>query len=495
MAKKTTSDKSEPTMNAAEQEALLTLNEMAVNLLQTRQKLLSNALDPRRDIDLECGYPKDITPEQYRLLYDREGLSTRVVSVYPEESWSVDPEVYETEDANLTEFEEVWESLLDEHNIWHYLQRADELSGIGQFGIILFGLDDGKELSEPVEGIDESGEAIGSPQHELLFLRCFDQSLVEIVSKERDPKNRRFGQPTMYDVMLDDPTSSDEHSTQAKTKIHWSRILHIADNRKSSEILGTPRMRPVFNRLYDLRKLLGGSAEMFWKGAFPGISFEMNPDAAEEAELDADSIRDEFRKYSDGLQRYLAVTGVTAKSLAPQVASPQDHIMNQLRAITITLSVPLRIFLGSEAAHLASTQDQENWNARLKRRQNKYLSPMMIRPFVRRLMLYGVLPFIEQFFTEWPDLNSPTDEDKAKIAETLTRAIAQYIQGNVDLLIPPLDYLTKIIGMPLDEAEAIIKAAEKRVAELEEDELEEDDMDDEDEDFEEEEDADDMEDD
>ena len=48
------------------------LNEMAVNASVMRSTLLTKLIDPRRDIDDECGYPKEITTEQYRLMYDRE---------------------------------------------------------------------------------------------------------------------------------------------------------------------------------------------------------------------------------------------------------------------------------------------------------------------------------------------------------------------------------------------------------------------------------------
>ena len=36
-----------------------------------RSQFLTKLLDPRRDIDDECGYPKEISPQQYRYLYDR----------------------------------------------------------------------------------------------------------------------------------------------------------------------------------------------------------------------------------------------------------------------------------------------------------------------------------------------------------------------------------------------------------------------------------------
>ncbi|MBU0847601.1 hypothetical protein KKH23_10485, partial [Patescibacteria group bacterium] len=54
--------------------------ELVFNMMTQRSDLLQKLFDPRRDIDDECGYPKTITEEQYRRMYDRE-LGRRVVDV------------------------------------------------------------------------------------------------------------------------------------------------------------------------------------------------------------------------------------------------------------------------------------------------------------------------------------------------------------------------------------------------------------------------------
>jgi hypothetical protein len=438
-----------------------------------RSQFLTKLLDPRRDIDEECGYPKEINAIQYRALYDREGIAERVVSMMPTECWSRDPVVNENEEADLTEFEERFNELQETMNLWHYLARADEMSGIGSYGILLLGINDGKPLDTPVDGINEQGEKVGNAQHELLYLRVFDESLVDVSSYELDESNPRFGQPLFYMVEFDDPRNQESDGmaieTSSDMRVHWTRVIHLADNRKSSEIFGVPRMRPVYNRLYDLRKLLGGSAEMFWKGAFPGLTFEVNPELGD-VELDASALRTEFEAYSNGLQRYLALSGVSAKSLAPQVANPEAHINAQIKAIAITLGVPWRIFVGSEQAQLASSQDKATWLSRVAHRQVKYISPLVIRPLINRLMAFGILPEVESYFVEWPDLASPSAGEQAEVAAKVVEAMSKYVQAGIDSLVPPMEFLTIIMGMPADQAEAILEAAAEQVDEIEMDE-------------------------
>src|SRR5690606_25975697 len=160
----------------------------------------------------------------------------------------------------------------EEHNLWHYLERIDILSGIGHYGVLLIGLDDGMELDQPAAGLNERGEPLPNrPQRKITFLRCFDESLAKVESYETDVTNPRFGQPRFYNLTFADTraVSVIQGNTLSVTKrVHWSRVVHIADNRTTSEIVGTPRMKDVFNYLYDLSKILGGSAEMFWKGGF-----------------------------------------------------------------------------------------------------------------------------------------------------------------------------------------------------------------------------------
>ena len=337
----------------------------------------------------------------------------------------------------------------------------------------MLGTDDGKQLNEPVEGIDlKTGEKTGKKgkERKLLYLKPFDQSVVKIKTNESDVTSPRYGFPTMYTIDFAAETSN---TSDINTKeVHWTRVIHVADNRDISETLGIPRMRNVYNRILDVRKILSGSGEMFWKGGFPGYSLEVNPDLdVTLTDTDKIAIRKEMKDYSDGLQRYIALTGISVKSLEPQVSDPKGHIDAQIKYIALSMSVPYRIFIGTEEAKLASTQDVKTMNKRVAKRQEGYLTPMLLRPLIDRLIAYGVLPEVDEYFVEWPDLNTPTDEDKAKVAVLKTEALAKYVQAGLDSLIAPKEYLMIIFGMTEEEAQVIedatIKFLEEHPPELE----------------------------
>jgi hypothetical protein len=119
--------------------------------------------------------------------------------------------------------------------------------------------------------------------------------------------------------------------------------------------------------------------------------------------IDKADVRNQIENYVNSLQRYLALTGMSAKTLAPQVSDPSSQIDKHLEAICIQLGIPKRIFMGSERGELASSQDDASWNDRLKARQQGYITPRIIVPFVDRLIAVGVLPE--------PNYVEPVEED------------------------------------------------------------------------------------
>lgn len=438
------------------------LQSMLQNTITSRRAVLEHLLNPDKDINYECGYPQVLDMSDYKAMYDREGVGTRVVKLMPDESWAMLPKIEENQDVDETDFEKVWKSLEKERHLFHYLHRIDVLSGIGRFGILLLGINDGKKLYQPVKGINMiTGEVVGKNKYKLLYLRPFDESVVTVKTKETDVSSPRYGLPATYSVNFEN-TSGGVTSKESRI-VHWTRVLHIADNREVSEVNGIPRMKAVYNRLLDLRKIVAGSGEMFWKGGFPGFALELDKEASS---LDAPAktaLREQIKDYQDGLQRWIALEGITIKELKTQIADPEPHIKVQIQYICVTLGIPYRIFMGSEAAHLASTEDKETWNKRVSKRQESYVSPMLIRLLIDRLIILGIMPEIDEYFIEWPDLNAPGEKEIAEIGVKRTEAFAKYVAGSVDEFIPPKEYLTMIMGMSDEDAEVVIKAAEKYI--------------------------------
>lgn len=465
-----------PTRMTAGARGGLGLNSLfAENLLLERRAFLRQLLDPRRDIDAECGHPETVGVADYKKLFLRGDIATRVVTVLPEESWSESPDVFETEEEEETEFEKAWIALEEEFQFYSVLERLDILSGIGRFGILLLGIDDGLPLDQPAMMINpDPNEGDGTPapvpvQRKLLYVRPFDEELVTIGELESNVNSPRYGLPTSYQIRFEDANNTTNIGGAAvsgksfNNEVHWSRVIHVADNRTSSDVYGLPRMEKVVNRLLDIKKIAGGSGEMFWKGGFPGLALEAPVDAEEAVEIDVDDVKEQMDRYMNGLQRYLAIVGVQAKSLGVQVADPSPHIDGQIKLIAMAMGVPWRVFVGSEAAQLASEQDSRSWHRRLNRRRQKHLTPYVITPTIKRLISFGILPQPQELQVFWPDLNTLSEIDQSTVANNLTNAMAKYVQAGADLLMDPFHFLTLIMKLEDDEARSIIDEIEHKL--------------------------------
>lgn len=476
------------------------LEELIANAMTMRRELFGRLADPRRNIEHECGHPDldaEIPVEYYQRLYARDPIAARVVSLMPEECWQVSPSVYEEEDAETTTpFEEAidalgkqlageqsWQAGEEGSAVWNVLEEVDTVSGIGRYSVLLLGLDDGLPLSSPAAGFaevnsagagkDDTSQGAYAPYsftlnaeatkgRRLLFVRALSECQATVSRVERNHTSPRFGKPTEYTVTLGDGFGAASH------KVHWSRVVHVAEG----DTFATPRLQDVYETVLDLRKVRGGSAEMYWRGAFPGYSFETHPGSGGDVLVDTTSVKDEFEKFQNGLQRAMNLIGMTMKSHAPQVVDPNPQLQAQIEAICIAKGWPIRIFKGSERGELASSQDEKAHRKRVKKRRERYLSPRVIAAFVNRLIALGVLPQPKEYTIWWPDQEDQTQTEKAAVALTVTQSLAAYVSGGVEAIVPPLEYLTIIHGWTDEEAQATLEnaagVAEERAAEEEE---------------------------
>lgn len=397
-----------------------------------------------RDYYQVFGYKRKLSFEDYYSRYDRQDIAGRIVDAPARTTWRKPPLVYETEDsATETPFEKAWNELLKRHRIWHYMQRVDRLAGIGRFAILLLGFRGDDDLAKPVspgqfKGVDD-----------LLYLAAYHEGSVEINDWVTNPSDPRFGLPNTYKLKLG--------STDGKTGIprrtvivHHSRVIHVAEELDEDEVFGRPRLHRVFNLLDDLQKLVGASAEMFWQGAYRGPAVTTR-EGYQLDETAAEKLAEEIDEYIHGLRRFMRLHGLEVQF--PQGQSPDpskifDVVMTLIAAVT---GIPKRILMGSERGELASTKDEDNWLGRIVERQQQFAEPVILRPFIDRLIEVGILPTPMNGYTvEWPPLFVLSEKDQAEInrirAET-ARVLAP--DGRVDLLIPRQE--ARVVFLGLDE--------------------------------------------
>ena len=394
-----------------------------------------------RDIYTALGYVKAPVFEDYYARYKRQDIAKRIVTAYPKACWRKKPIITETEDKE-TEFEKKWAELVTQRKVLTYLSRIDVISGIGQYGVLLLGFDDGKLAEEPVESASE-----------LLYLKPFMQSNADIVDWEVDIHDERYGLPKVYQLQA---STANQVGIQSQ-RVHYSRVLHIAEEPGEDDVYGTPRLESVLNRLQDLELVAGGSSEMFWRGAFPGYGFK----ADEKAQLTAQSfaaLQDEIEEYLHGLKRYIRTQGFDIENMSVQVADPKSHVNILLDLIAGATGIPKRILVGSERGELASSQDEKAWNDRIDERRKDHVENNIVRPFVDKLIQVGVLPEpADNYSVDWPAIHVMSDKEQAEVSGIKTEALTKYAMSpGADMIVPPEIFLQRFLGFTKDEVEQMM---------------------------------------
>jgi hypothetical protein len=414
---------------------LLIMASEIIGRMQLATKLGTDTYDGYRDIYTALGYPKKITSGDYWTRYKRHDIAKAIIDRPVKASWKGEIEVIENLEKEQTVFEKAWVELFDRLKLKSILLRADKLTGLGRYSVLFLGLSDVRNIEDLRKPVRKGNNV------KLLYVKPLAQSMADIAEYVTDPTNERFGLPLFYSITIK------SGSTDQSAHVHYTRMVHLVEDVVEDEVNGTPRLEAVYNRLVDLEKLIGGDAEMFWRGARPGYTGEVNPDyqMGEDAYKD---LKEQIDEFENNLRRILINEGVNLKALEQQIADPINHVDVQMQMISAVTGIPKRILTGSERGELSSAQDKLEWIAYVTSRREEQNEPMILRPFIDRCIEIGVLPTPSQpYKVVWDQLFTLSDKEKAEIGEIRARAMRDYTSTAAMEIMPPDLFFEYILNM------------------------------------------------
>jgi len=361
----------------------------------------------KRDLYNALGYERNLVPRDYRERYMRGGVAGRVVEVFPKATWRGGGYVYEDESPDVdTALELAWQALDARLKIWNMFQRLDIVAGKGRYGVMLLGA--AGEMNTPLPR--------GNRPEDLLYLSVFNEEDAAVHEWETDHQSPRFAWPKFYTLKRIDVASS----SFAKP-VHWTRIIHVADNITDNDVFGQPRLDRVWNLLDDLEKVTGGGAEAFWLRANQGLNVNVDKDADLSAEDEA-ALSDEVDEYAHNIRRVMRTRAVEVNTLGSEVADfkgPAEAILSQIAG---AIGIPMRMLVGSERGELASSTDRDNWNTQVADRRQGFAEQHVVRPFVDRLIEFNYLPKpAAPYNVNWPPTTDMTETEQVDRAEKLAK--------------------------------------------------------------------------
>jgi len=366
----------------------------------------------KRDFYRELGYANEVSFEAAMQKYKRQGIVSRIVNTYPDAVWS-QPPIYigneKLDEALNGLFElggkdnkkkKIKDGLAQTVGIYHYINRAERLAGLGKYSVMVLGFDDVKDtrsMARPVGG-KPGPKPKGGNKTNLIYVQVYGYSSCKITKFTEDPSDENFGLPEIYTVQV--KTSGGPRNAKG-IDVHHTRILHIAEGLLDDEVEGYPIIERVYNELDDIIKVAGGGAEAAWQAFYKGLQFDLDKDM-QFTEDDREKMVDEIEKYSHGLQRHIRTRGININELGADNIDPTGAFNVVVSLISTATGIPQRVFIGSEQGKLASEQDRSNLASRVRERRELHSEPRVLRPLISKLQFAGAVPN-GAFEIDWPD--------------------------------------------------------------------------------------------
>ncbi len=391
-----------------------------------------------RDLYNSFGYRREPRFDDYLSYYLRGDIAARIIDLAPKTTWRHAPEIRSDDE----QFVDAIADLDDRLRLFHFMERVDEISGIGQFGVLLIGTRGSKVTEEPgtLQGPDD-----------IVYLSAYHQGSIEIDTFETDTEDPRFGLPRNYQIDLTGSTlaiGETNRSTQASTRIPWQRVIHVAENTVEDDVYGQPRLARVLNRIDDLFKVLGGSAELYWQNVAGIWHADISPDVTVKAE-DMDQFEDDMLAARQGITKLIQTRGTDLSLITGSSTDPTGTYDALKQVISAAAETPERVLFGSERGQLAGDQDQKEWQARIAARQEQFAEPIILRQTIDRFIAIGALKVPTDGYTvDWPPLDSPSTADRAELAQKFADAISKLAPaGAPDLIMPAWEVREKLLGL------------------------------------------------
>ena len=325
-------------------------------------------------------YVKEPQFDDYMFAYRRIGIAGRIINATVDYTWRTLPEILDNETI-----EKAVGELEKKHQLFKTLKRADVLSNIGRYSVLVIG----------APGKTEAELEKGKSLNDVAMLNVYSEKQAEICEWETSTLSPRYGLPKTYKIEV-----QGEKNKTVSYRVHHSRVIHIADRLIDSEIYGQSKLENSYNYIQDLMKVVGGSSEMFYLGAWQGLVFNQDTSMRLTDEQEADMKRN-VEEYSAGLRRHLAVYGMNVQPLPSHSPNPSHTVDILIQLISAASDTPTRILLGSEQGQLASSVDRDMFLSKIAGRRETFAAGTILIPLIDRLVQYGYIKNDKEYTVEW----------------------------------------------------------------------------------------------
>lgn len=410
-------------MIESESKAIAFLNHVVSTLRMQMGGLLGMSHDNKRDIYSIYGYEQSISFRQMWQYSRRHGVANRITHGVAKSCWRDGFGLFDSseDDANEILIDEL--SALKKIGMNKKLEQADILNRIGRFSVLFVGVPDGRDPSE------EIGKVSGDKLDQIYF-KAFAYDGIQIEKQITDKTNPRFGLPEIYTVQKISSGGDQKDRELGSFRVHWSRIVHLNEEALDSEIEGMGQLEPIFNRILDLDKAVGGSAEAYFRNARGKIAYEIDKDFASTL-IKNESAKDAFdegaKEFANQWKDWVVTAGAKTHVLDTPHASPADTVKAALWEISGYTGIKIRILTGEGGGQLAGSEDQISYNALIAGRQFSFCGPVIVVGVLEILANVGMIKLPEDYDVRFPVQQAVTEQQQAEISNKKADTISKVV--------------------------------------------------------------------
>lgn len=413
-------------------------------LARARQEFLQGfGLDAKRpQAWAQYGYPDDVTFEKLYAAYRRGSSGHGAVHRLLDRCWEKAPRIKTPNSDKETSWEKAVTAALSKILAFKKFKDLDRRNLIGHYAAIIYRVRDGKSPRDPLERGTE-----------LVDLVPVFEDQIKVTAWNSDKDSEDYGQPTMFQYRTQHRGGDRQGKPEEWADVHPSRVQILAEGAVGDFFDGVPLLEAGFNKLVDLEKIEGGSAESYLKNSARTIVFKYDAGGTPLAIAGPDgdpatSVKEAHEAQAKALNRNqdasIVMQGGEATTLQTVTSDPKGAWEVAANAFAASVRIPFTILYGQQTGRLASDEDKADFAARCLDRQTNELTPML-EEFVRRMQAAGIFP-AGAFEIEWPTLNAPSDEDKFTLLGKATAAAQQAFQAGLTEPLLDANELRKIAG-------------------------------------------------
>lgn len=372
---------------------------------------------PKHDHYSDFGWPETVTFEMLKNMWERNALGRAAVEAYIEKIWEDDPQLFEIEaDHPETALEKNFRVWAEDLRLWSKMAEADRRGMVGDYAGLIIQVADGLQWNQPmglVRGLQDVWNVIPVWEDELT-----------VAEWNLDETSRRYGEPLTYTYQEQQRPEQKNVPPVKSVTIHHSRVLLWSS---TGDLEGRSILRPGYNSMLDVEKVMGGGAEGFWKNARSSLTLNMDPNAnleklARVLGVDIGGLGDKLNEVADdfskGFDKALVTQGIEATPVSVAMPQPEEFQDGPMKMFAASVRIPIRVLIGNVTGERASTEDEKSWAKRCNGLRDRGKKPL-IKAFLNRLEVCGALPKVN-WFIDWPDLTEGTTEEKLDAALKLS---------------------------------------------------------------------------